>query len=61
MASPWKGDGPEPGVKPLDRTLVFQADEQRGGQEARSAELELALGRLTLEHEVLKKVSTRLD
>jgi transposase-like protein len=40
--------------------LVFQADERRDGQEARIAELERVLGRLTLENEVLKKVSSRL-
>ena len=40
--------------------LVFQADQQRDGQEARIAELERVLGRLTLENEVLKKVSSRL-
>jgi transposase-like protein len=40
--------------------LVFQADEQRDGLEARIAELERVLGRLTLENEVLKKVSSRL-
>jgi transposase-like protein len=40
--------------------LVFQADERRDGLEARIAELERVLGRLTLENEVLKKVSSRL-
>ena len=40
--------------------LVFQADQQRDGQEARIAELERVLGRLTLENEILKKVSSRL-
>jgi transposase len=40
--------------------VVFQADQQRDGQEARIAELERVLGRLTLENEVLKKVSSRL-
>ena len=40
--------------------LVFQADERRDGREARIAELERVLGRLTLENEVLKKVSSRL-
>ena len=41
--------------------LVFQDDQRRDGQEARIAELERVLGRLTLENEVLKKVSSRLD
>jgi transposase len=40
--------------------LVFQSDERRDGQEAKIAELERVLGRLTLENEVLKKVSSRL-
>ena len=40
--------------------LVFQSDERRDGLEARIAELERVLGRLTLENEVLKKVSSRL-
>ena len=40
--------------------VVFQADQQRDGQEARIAEMERVLGRLTLENEILKKVSSRL-
>ena len=40
--------------------LVFQSDERRDGLEARIAELERVLGRLTLENEVLKKLSSRL-
>jgi transposase-like protein len=40
--------------------LVFQGDQQRDGQEARIAELERVLGRLTLENEVLKKASSKL-
>ena len=41
-------------------SLVFQGDQQRDGQEARIAELERVLGRLTLENELLKKVSSKL-
>jgi transposase len=39
---------------------VFQSDETRSAEQARIAELERVLGRLTLENEILKKVSTRL-
>ena len=39
---------------------VFQSDEARSAEQARIAELERVLGRLTLENEVLKKASTRL-
>src|SRR5512143_771171 len=39
---------------------LFQSDETRSAEPARIAELERVLGRLTLENEILKKVSTRL-
>ena len=39
---------------------LFQSDETRSAEQARIAELERVLGRLTLENEILKKVSTRL-
>jgi len=39
---------------------VFQSDETRSAEQGRIAELERVLGRLTLENEILKKVSTRL-
>lgn len=38
---------------------VFQGDQRHDGQEARIAELERVLGRLTLENEILEKVSSR--
>jgi putative transposase len=40
--------------------LAFQSDASRSAELARVAELEQVLGRLTLENEILKKVSTRL-
>ena len=40
--------------------LVFQSDEQRSQEQARIAELERLVGRLTLELEVAKKASTML-
>jgi transposase-like protein len=39
---------------------VFQSDETRSAEQARIADLERVLGRLTLENEILKKASTRL-
>jgi transposase len=39
---------------------VFQADVQRDEDQARIAELEQLVGRLTLEREILKKASMRL-
>jgi transposase-like protein len=41
--------------------LVFQTDEQRSAEAGRIAELEQILGRKTLELEVAKKASTRLN
>jgi transposase len=40
---------------------VFQRDEQQGNSQARIAELERLVGRLTLELEVAKKASTLLS
>jgi len=40
--------------------LAFQSDATRSAELARIAELEQVLGRLTLENEILKKVSSRL-
>jgi transposase-like protein len=37
---------------------AFQADDQRGDDHARIAELERMVGRLTMEREILKKAST---
>lgn len=39
---------------------VFDSDASRTNEQARIAELEQVLGRLTLENEILKKVSRRL-
>ncbi len=39
---------------------VFESDATPAAQQARVAELEQVLGRMTLENELLKKVSTRL-
>ena len=39
---------------------AFQADDHRSDEQARIAELERLVGRLTMEHEVLKKASTLL-
>lgn len=39
---------------------LFTRDGTRTGEQARIAELEQVLGRMTLENEILKKVSTRL-
>jgi transposase len=39
---------------------AFQADERRGDEQARIAELERMVGRLTMEREILKKASTLL-
>jgi transposase-like protein len=45
----------------LERAHVaFQADERRGDEAARVAELERLVGRLTMEREVLKKASLLL-
>ena len=45
----------------LDRLpVVFQADEQHAGEQARIAELEQLVGRQALELEILKKVQRRL-
>lgn len=41
--------------------LVFQTDEQRSAEAGRIAELEQTLGRKTLELEVAKKASMRLN
>jgi transposase len=40
--------------------LVFDSDTARSAEEARIAELEQVLGRMTLENEILKKASSRL-
>ena len=40
---------------------VFDSDATRSAEQARIAELEQVLGRMTLENELLKKVSTRLS
>ena len=40
---------------------LFQGDEQRDEDQARSAELEQLLGRATRQLEILNKASTRLD
>lgn len=40
---------------------VFQSDEQRSAEQARIAELERMVGRLTLELEVAKKASVMLN
>ncbi len=40
---------------------VFQGDERRADDQARIAELERMVGRLTMEAEILKKASTLLD
>jgi transposase len=39
---------------------VFSSDATRTAEQTRTAELEQVLGRLTLENEILKKVSRRL-
>lgn len=39
---------------------AFQADDHRSDEQARIAELERLVGRLTMEHEILKKASTLL-
>jgi transposase-like protein len=39
---------------------AFQADDRRGDEHARIAELERMVGRLTMEREILKKASTLL-
>ena len=39
---------------------VFESDATRPAEQARIAELEQVLGRMTLENEILKKVSSRL-
>jgi transposase len=40
--------------------LVFDSDSARSTEQARIAELEQVLGRMTLENEILKKASRRL-
>ena len=40
--------------------LVFDSDSARSAEQARIAELEQVLGRMTLENEILKKASSRL-
>jgi transposase len=40
--------------------LLFESDATRAAEQVRIAELEQVLGRMTLENELLKKVSTRL-
>jgi transposase len=40
--------------------LVFDSDSARSTEQARIAELEQVLGRMTLENEILKKASSRL-
>jgi transposase-like protein len=40
--------------------LVFDSDMVRSAEQARIAELEQVLGRMTLENEILQKVSSRL-
>jgi transposase-like protein len=37
---------------------IFQDDDRRGEEQARIAELERLVGRLTVEHEILNKAST---
>ena len=41
--------------------LVFDSDRPRSAEQARIAELEQVLGRMTLENEILKKASSRLS
>jgi transposase-like protein len=40
--------------------LIFDGDSARSAEQARVAELEQVLGRMTLENEILKKASSRL-
>jgi len=40
--------------------LIFDGDSSRSAEQARIAELEQVLGRMTLENEILKKASSRL-
>jgi transposase-like protein len=40
--------------------LVFDSDSIRSAEQVRIAEVEQVLGRMTLENEILKKVSSRL-
>jgi transposase len=54
VLSRWKTDFVE------NAHLVFHSDEQRSQEQARIAELERLVGRLTLELEVAKKVSQNL-
>ena len=42
------------------RTLVFETEAPESAEQARIAELEQVLGRMTLENEILKKASSRL-
>jgi transposase len=53
--SRWKTDFVE------NAHLVFRSDEQRSQEQARIAELERMVGRLTMELEVAKKVSSGLS
>ncbi len=55
LLSTWKAELVDKAVR------VFQRDEQQSGVQARIAELERLVGRLTLELEVAKKASSLLS
>lgn len=55
LLSTWKAEFIE------QASTVFQRDEQQSGAQARVAELERLVGRLTLELEVAKKASSLLS